>query len=247
MDITKTDDLARLHELLADVDVFIQGFRYGSLDRKGLGLHDMLKLAANRNKGIVYVHENCYGPDGPFAERPGWQQIGDAASGYSYVMGRSENLPNGCSVLPPLPISDMTTGIICAVGALMAIRDRAVKGGSYHVFGSLVAADTILLEEEVGLYSPEAVKRTMERFGFTPDSPDQFVSEVLFEVADGWKRGLPGYTDEDSFLMMTFEHGPWGRQSLLKPVVKLGDNEVSPVWKSPSVPFCHHDRGVRWH
>lgn len=229
------------------MDVFIQGFRYGSLDRKGLGLHDMLKLAANRNKGIVYVHENCYGPDGPFAERPGWQQIGDAASGYSYVMGRSENLPNGCSVLPPLPISDMTTGIICAVGALMAIRDRAVKGGSYHVFGSLVAADTILLEEEVGLYSPEAVKRTMERFGFTPDSPDQFVSEVLFEVADGWKRGLPGYTDEDSSLMMTFEHGPWGRQSLLKPVVKLGDNEVSPVWKSPSVPFCHHDRGVHWH
>lgn len=228
------------------MDVFIQGFRYGSLDRKGLGLHDMLKLAAKRNKGIVYVHENCYGPDGPFAERPGWQQIGDAASGYSYVMGRSENLPNGCSVLPPLPISDMTTGIICAVGALMAIRDRAVKGGSYHVFGSLVAADTILLEKEVGLYSPEAVKKTIERFGFAPDTPDQFVSEVLFDVADGWKRGLPGYTDEDSSFMMTFEKGPWGRQTLLKPVVKLGDDEVSPVWKSPPVPFCHHDRSVHW-
>lgn len=226
--------------------MFIQGFRYGSLDRKGLGLHDMLKLAANRNKGIVYVHENCYGPDGPFAERPGWQQIGDAASGYSYVMGRSEGLPMGHSVLPPLPISDMTTGIVGAVGALMAIRDRAVKGGSYHVFGSLVAADTILLEKEVGLYSPDAIKRTTERFGFTPNTPDKFVSEVLFEVGAGWKRGLPGYTDEDSSLMVTFEKGPWGRQTLLKPVVKLGDDEVSPVWKTAPVPHCYHDRGINW-
>jgi len=33
-----------------------------------------------KKKGIVYVDENCYGPDGPFPERPGWQQIGDAAS-----------------------------------------------------------------------------------------------------------------------------------------------------------------------
>ena len=85
LDIRDPNDLARLHELLADVDIFIQGFRYGSLDRKGMGLRDLLQLAAKRNKGIVYVDENCYGPNGPFAERPGWQQIGDAASGYSYV------------------------------------------------------------------------------------------------------------------------------------------------------------------
>ena len=153
----------------------------------------------------------------------------------------------GYSLLPPLPISDMMTGITGAVGALMAIRDRAVQGGSYHVFGSLVAADTILLEKEVGLYSPEAVKRTKERFGFVADTPDQFVSEVLFGVAEGWERGLPGYLDEDSSLMMTFDNGPWGRQTLLKPVVKLGDEEVSPVWKTAPVPHCYHDRGINWH
>ncbi|KAB8078752.1 CoA-transferase family III domain-containing protein [Aspergillus leporis] len=220
LDITKPEDLSRLRELVADVDVFVQGFRYGSLDRKGLGLCNMLEMAANRGKGIVYVDENCYGPDGPFAERPGWQQIGDAASGSSYVMG--------------------------ALGALMAIRDRAVKGGSYHVMSSLVAADNISLEQEVGLYPLDVVHKTAEKFGFVPTTPDQFVTEILFQVVDGWKKGRPGYVDEDSPLMVTFEEGPWGRQTLLKPVVRLGDDAATPRWTSPSVPNCYHDRNIDW-
>ncbi|KAJ5657889.1 CoA-transferase family III [Penicillium longicatenatum] len=246
LDITKPEDIARLQELVADVDIFVQGFRWGSLGRKGLGLYDLLKVAAERNKGIIYVDENCYGPDGLFAERPGWQQIGDAASGSSYVMGRSQGHDEGKSVLPPLPVSDMITGIVGALGAMIAVRDRAVKGGSYHVSTSLVAADTISLEKEVGLYPPEVVKQTAERFGFPPITPDQFVSEVLISVIDGWKRGLPGYLDEDSKLMMTFEDGYWGRQSLLKPVARLGIDEATPTWTSAPVPNCHHERGISW-
>lgn len=238
--------MARLHELLADVDIFIQGFRLGSLDKKGLGLRNFLEMAAKRNKGIVYVEENCYGPDGPFAERPGWQQIGDAASGSSYVMGRSQGFEEGKSVLPPLPVSDMITGLVGALAAMIALRDRAVKGGSYHITSSLVAADAIALEEEVGLYPPEVVEEIAKRFGFPPTTPDQFVSEVLISVVDGWKKGLPGYLDEDSELMTTFEKGNWGRQALLKPVVQLGDSQSTPKWTTPPVPNCYHDRRISW-
>ncbi|KAJ5903552.1 CoA-transferase family III [Penicillium tannophilum] len=246
LDITKPEDLIRLKELVADADIFLQGFRWGSLGRKGLGLHDLLKVAADRNKGIIYVDENCYGPDGPFAERPGWQQIGDAASGSSYVMGRSQGHEEGKSVLPPLPVSDMITGIVGALGAMIAVRDRAIKGGSYHVATSLVAADAIALEKEVGLYPPEVVKQTAERFGFLQITPDQYVSEVLMTVVDGWKRGLPGYLDEDSKIMMTFEDGYYGRQSIMKPVARLGIDEATPTWTSAPVPSCHHDRGITW-
>ncbi|KAJ5920998.1 CoA-transferase family III [Penicillium verhagenii] len=246
LDITKSEDIALLQGLIADVDIFIQGFRWGSLGRKGLGLHDLLKIAADRNKGIIYVDENCYGPDGPFAERPGWQQIGDAASGSSYVMGRSQGHKEGKSVLPPLPVSDMLTGIIGALGAMIAVRERAVKGGSYHIVTSLVAADAISLEKEVGLYPPTLVRKTEEKFGFPPITPDQFVSEVLISVVDGWKKGLPGYLDEDSELMMTFEDGYWGRLSLLKPVARLGIQEATPKWTSAPVPNCHHERGIDW-
>ncbi|RAL02812.1 CoA-transferase family III [Aspergillus ibericus CBS 121593] len=246
LDITKAEDMERLQELLADVDIFIQGFRMGSLDRKGLSLHNMLEIAAKRNKGIVYIDENCYGPDGPFAERPGWQQIGDAASGSSYVMGRSQGYEDGKSVLPPLPVSDMITGLVGAVGAMIAIRRRAVEGGSYHVHSSLVAADTIALEKEIGLYPPEVVRETIERCGFKEITPDQYVTEVLLSVIDGWKKGLPHDLDEDSRFMTTFESGHWGRQTLLKPVPKLGVEESTPRWTSRPVPHCHHDRSIGW-
>ncbi|KAJ6014932.1 CoA-transferase family III [Penicillium herquei] len=247
LDITKEEDMARLHELIEEVDVFIQGFRLGSLSRRGLGLHDLLKMAGNRNKGIVYVDENCYGPDGPFAERPGWQQIGDAASGSSYIMGQSQGYDEGKSVLPPLPVSDMLTGIIGALGVMIALRDRAVKGGSYHITSSLVAADAFALEQEVGLYPPETVQAVNDQFHFAPITPDLYVTEVLRLVIDGWKQGLPGYLDEDSKFMMKFDgKGCWGHQSILRPVARLGDDETTPTWTTPPVPNCHHDRGISW-
>lgn len=72
-------------------------------------------------------------------------------------------------MLPPLPVSDMITGLVGALAAMIAVRDRAVKGGSYHVTSSLVAANTISLEEDVGLYPPEVVEETAKRFGFPSD------------------------------------------------------------------------------
>lgn len=246
LDIDQTEDMTRLLELISDVDIFVQGFRYGSLDRKGLGLRSMLELAAKRNKGIIYVDENCYGPDGPFAERPGWQQIGDAASGTSYIIGKALGYEAGHSVLPPLPVSDMTTGIVGALAAMMAVRDRAVKGGSYHVVSSLVAADTIALEKAIGLYPPEVVAQTAKKFAFVPSTSDQFVSEIMIQVVDGWKKGLPGLLDEDSKFMTAYEQGPWGQQKLLKPVAKLGDDAATPRWTSPSVPNCHHPWDIQW-
>lgn len=246
LDITKPEDMARIYELLSDVDIFIQGFRMESLKRKGLGLHDLLEIAAKRNKGIVYVDENAYGPDGPFHARPGWQQIGDAASGSSYVMGRSQGYEEGKSILPPLPVSDMVTGLVGALAAMMAVRDRAVKGGSYHVTSSLVAADSISLDEQVGLYPINVVEHTARRLSFPDTSPDQYVSEVLVSVVQGWKKALPGYLDEDSKLMTTFEDGFWGRQTIMKPVARLGEEKSTPMWTSPPVPHCHHDRLSTW-
>lgn len=238
--------MARLQELVGEADVFIQGFRYGSLDRKGLGLQNMLDMAVQRNKGIVYVDENCYGPDGPYAERPGWQQIGDAASGASYVMGRSMGFDAGTSVLPPLPISDMHTGLVGALAAMLALRDRAQHGGSYHVISSLVAGDTILLDAEVGLYPVDVVQKTADTFKFARWTPDQFVPEILMQIVDGWKRVFPEYLAQDSPFMVGFEDSPWGPMNLVRPVVRLNDESASPIWKSPPVPYCHHDRDISW-
>ncbi|KAL1864396.1 hypothetical protein Plec18167_009731 [Paecilomyces lecythidis] len=130
IDLTKEEELARLMELIEDADIFVQGYRPGVIARKGLSLPDLLELSGKRGKGIVYVEENCYGPDGPFHDRLGWQQVGDAASGASYVTARSMGHMDGRTILPSFPIPDMITRLIRALGALMAIRDRTRGGGS---------------------------------------------------------------------------------------------------------------------
>lgn len=80
IDLKNPDQVTYLRELVKDVDVFVQGYRSGVISKHGFGLHDLLEMAGKRGKGIIYVEENCYGPDGPMHERPGWQQIADAAS-----------------------------------------------------------------------------------------------------------------------------------------------------------------------
>lgn len=248
LDLNSEEGKQRLRELIQDADVFVQGFRPQTIARKGFGVNDLLEIAGTRGKGIVYVEENCYGPDGIFHERPGWQQIGDAASGSSYVTGRSLGHTDGTSVLPPLPISDMTTGLLGALGALLALRDRARTGGSYHVLSSLVAADEIAMRPEIGLYSPEVVRKNVETFQWGDMNPSQYVIEVLDVVMNGWKRVFPEYLTpgaEGSF-MASYDQSPWGKMDMLKPVVRLADESVTPRWKTAAVPNCYHDRNVTW-
>jgi hypothetical protein len=60
------------------------------------------------------------------------------------------------AVLPPLPIC---TGVVTATSILSALRDRATKGGSYHVVGALTAFDMFNVSEVVGQYPTEIVKK----------------------------------------------------------------------------------------
>lgn len=72
LDLRKDADRDQLHALLSDADVFSQGYRLGTLARRGLSPEP---VAAAR-PGIVYVSENCYGHVGPWAERPGGSSSG---------------------------------------------------------------------------------------------------------------------------------------------------------------------------
>ncbi|KAJ3535108.1 hypothetical protein NM208_g7269 [Fusarium decemcellulare] len=246
VDLAKDDEVKHLLKLIAGADVFIQGYRPGVIARKGLSPDHLLEIAGKRGKGIVYVEENCYGPDGPMAERPGWQQIADAASGCSYVTGRSLGYKDGTCVLPALPVPDMLTGLIGAIGTMMAIRDRARQGGSYHVFASLMTAAALHLSPEVGLYSPEVVQGCNQKFGWDETGPDLFVLELLDVVLKAWSRAMPKFSGEDSSYMSTL-NGDWGEFQVLKPVVQLSDATASPYFSSAPEPNCYRSSdSIAW-
>ena len=240
LDLSKAEDLSKLHKLIQEADVFIQGYRPGVFKKKGLGLHKILEMASKRGKGIVYVEENCYGPDGTFHDRPGWQQVADAASGCSYVTGKYLGYTDGTSVLPALPVPDMLTGLVGAIGTMMALRDRSRQGGSYHVFATLMATASYLLEPEVGLYPPEVTQKCDEKFRWGAVDASFFVLELLSIVLEGWQRVLPQYFGPDA-PWITKVNGEWGEFEILKPVLQFEDEQVSPEWRTAPEPNCRHE------
>jgi crotonobetainyl-CoA:carnitine CoA-transferase CaiB-like acyl-CoA transferase len=80
LDIKSPAGKAQFESLLADADIVVDGYRPGTFDRLGYGPKALAGMAAKRGKGIVYVNENCFGYEGEWAHRPGWQQIADCVS-----------------------------------------------------------------------------------------------------------------------------------------------------------------------
>ena len=222
---------------MAEADVVVQAFRLRSLERRGFGLEHALDIANKRGKGIVYLDENCYGPDGYYAERPGFQQIADAASGAEYVCGQAYGPGGNAPVLPSLPISDMLTGAVGVIDVLLALRDRAIHGGSYHAHATLVAANTAQLEREVGLYPPDTVAKIQETHKFAPIRPeDNAVPDLMNVVIDAW-RETTDLLGRDEFFQKFVT--PFGKDHrILAPVVKFENQAVSPVWRTGPVPLC---------
>jgi hypothetical protein len=240
LDLDDPNDHAKLIKLFEEADVILQGYRLRSLERRGFGLKAALEMANKRGKGIIYVDENCYGPDGPYAERPGWQQVADAAAGSSWVMAQSFGLPAGQGVLPSLPISDMSTGILAALTVACAIRDRTKFGGSYHGHAALAAYNMATLDPEVRLYQPETVQRIQDKYRFARWGSDVHVAPLYYEIMRAWSEN--SNLIEDDRYYVRFRDSVFGSDlRTLAPVVRYNDGDISPKWTSPPVPFCYHE------
>ena len=240
LDLGDPADHAKLIALFEQADVILQGYRLGSFQRRGFGLDATLEMANKRGKGIVYVDENCYGPDGYYAERPGWQQVADAAAGSSYIMGQAFGCPPGQGVLPSLPISDMSTGILTAMTIMCAIRDRAKFGGSYHGHAALTGYNMATLDPEVGLYQRETVKKIQEKYLFAPWSSDIHVAPLYYQILKAWGQ-KSDLVENDKYYVRFSDSVFRNDLRVLAPVVRYDTEEVTPRWTSPPVPFYHHE------
>ena len=84
--------------------------------------------------GIVCLSISCFGADGPFSHRAGWEQIAQTVTGICHDGAR---INDGRPKLLPAAANDYTTGYLGAYGVLLALARRAREGGSYHVRVSL--------------------------------------------------------------------------------------------------------------
>jgi crotonobetainyl-CoA:carnitine CoA-transferase CaiB-like acyl-CoA transferase len=128
LNLKETGDRDALRSLVGGADVFSEGYRPGVMRRLGFGAEQLHEL----RPGIINVSINCYGHDGPFAGKPGWEQLGQSVSGMAFEEGGAD-----APRLVPAAACDYTTGYLAALGTLVAILRRAREGGSYRVQVSL--------------------------------------------------------------------------------------------------------------
>jgi len=131
LDLNRPDAAQTLRRLLRDADVLSQSYRTGALERLGFGVTDAVQI----RPGLIYVSINCYGHEGAWRARPGWEQLAQTVTGLAHEQGvhRGEDRP----ALLPAAVTDYTTGYLAALGSLAALERRARLGGSYWVRVSL--------------------------------------------------------------------------------------------------------------
>ncbi len=137
LDLKSRDGKLALEALLKDADALVENFRPGVMDRLGLSEARLQQL----RPGLVTASITGFGASGPYKDRPAFDFIAQAMSGFMSTNGRTDD--------PPLrtgpPISDLVAGIYCALGVTAALLGRERHGGSEHVDVSMTSGMVSLL------------------------------------------------------------------------------------------------------
>ncbi len=172
LDLNEPDQQDRALQLAQTADVFVDNYRGRSLARFGFSPEAL----AARRPGIIVVTIRCYGWEGPWALRGGFDMLGCAASGLTQL-----EAVNGRPALPAtVLINDHVAGYLGAAGAMAALVRRAREGGSYHVSISLTRA--AMWYQTLGMMDRTALIRTFDGARNRLPAPNMITCQTPFGV-----------------------------------------------------------------
>ncbi len=128
--------------LARDVDVVVENYRPGTLERWGL---DYETLSAE-NPGLILVRVSGFGQTGPNSRRPGFGTLAEAYAGYAHISGH----PDGPPLLPAFGLADSTTGLMAAYLTMVALHEQRRTGKGQVV-------DLAIYETLLTLLGPQVV------------------------------------------------------------------------------------------
>jgi crotonobetainyl-CoA:carnitine CoA-transferase CaiB-like acyl-CoA transferase len=127
-----------LKRMVRDADVLVENYRPDVKFRLGI---DYASLQPT-NPRLVYASISGFGQDGPYRERPGFDQIAQGMGGLMSITG----MPGQGPVRVGIPVADLTAGIFCAMGILIALLEREQSGQGQWVQSNLLAAQIAMLD-----------------------------------------------------------------------------------------------------
>ena len=159
--------------LAREADVVVENFRPGVMEALKIGYEAM----SAQNPRIIYCAISGYGPDGPFANRPGLDNI---IQGFAGLM-TSTGFEGGEPTRVGIPIADLLTGLLGAFGIMAALQARERTGRGQRV-------ETSLLESMIGTMGFQAV-RVLNGAGVPPPAGNHHPINApygAFRTSDGW-------------------------------------------------------------
>jgi crotonobetainyl-CoA:carnitine CoA-transferase CaiB-like acyl-CoA transferase len=144
LDLRREEGRELLLRLLPHFDVLVENFRPGVMEKLGLGAETLTR----RHPSLVYCGISGFGPEGPYRDRPGFDQIAQGMSGFMSLTGTEESGPTRAGIA----IGDLLGGIFAAHGIVLALLERQRSGRGQVVHTSLLEAMIGVLSWGAGMY-----------------------------------------------------------------------------------------------
>ena len=136
LDLKKKEGVEVFKRLVKNADVVVENYRKGTLERLGIGYEELKKI----NPRIILCEISGYGRTGPYADKGGFDLIAQGMSGLMSVTGESKDRP---PMKVGAPVTDITAGILAAMGVLAALVARERTGVGKRVDTSLYEAGIV--------------------------------------------------------------------------------------------------------
>jgi len=138
LDLKSAEGSTAFGRLAAKADVIVENFRPDVKTRLGIGYSTLSQI----NPRLVYASISGFGQDGPYRERPGVDQIAQGLGGLMSITGEPGRGPMRVGI----PIADLSAGLFCALGILVALLEREQSGKGQEVATSLLQAQIFMLD-----------------------------------------------------------------------------------------------------
>jgi crotonobetainyl-CoA:carnitine CoA-transferase CaiB-like acyl-CoA transferase len=172
LDLKHPDGIAVLCRLAAQADVLAENFRPDVKERLGIDYAAMQAV----NPRLVYASISGFGQTGPYRDRPGFDQVAQGMGGLMSITGEPGRGPMRVGI----PIADLTSGIFCAQGILVALLEREVSGRGQWVQSSLLQAQIFMLDFQAVRWLNEG-----QVPGQAGNSHPTAIPTGVFKTADG--------------------------------------------------------------
>ena len=147
LNLKEPEAIEILMKLVETSDVVVENFRPDVKDRLGINYDNLKK----RNPKIILASISGFGQDGPYAKRPGFDQIAQGMGGLMSITGAPGEGPMRVGI----PIADLTAGLFCAMGVQTALLERQKSGVGQWVNTSLLQAQIFMLDFQAARWLSE--------------------------------------------------------------------------------------------